>query len=83
MSGGSLHTYGLPPPNREQLADHSPEFLRETSYHTEAMATFVLANEPRLMEDQAAAYHAIKQSIIGGQATSSSLMRLEALGKPF
>ena len=83
MSGGSLHTYGLPPPNREQVADHSPEFLRETSYHTEGMATFVLANEPRLMEDQAAAYRAIKQSIMGGQGHLFFLDAPGGTGKTF
>ena len=76
LGGKTLDEYGLPKPDRRQ-ATTPIESLRETSYNTRELAQFVAENEPKLVDDQKAAYNRIIDS---AKKTRGGLFFLDAPG---
>lgn len=58
LGGKQMQEYGLPTPNGDHHATSS-EILRETSYNTNQLNTYVATNETRVLPEQQAAYDAI------------------------
>ena len=56
MSGRNLDQFGLPTPRRNENNLQNSEILREQNYNTNELMTYVSENQPRLVEDQRAAY---------------------------
>ena len=63
MVGKLLIEFGLPAPNRIVADAFNSEILRETSYDSEALNRFVVANVPNLVDDQRAAFITITNAI--------------------
>ena len=62
LGGKALDEYGLPKPDRRK-ASTPIEVIRETSYDVRELAEFVAENEPKLVDDQKAAYSRIIDSV--------------------
>ncbi len=58
LGGKHICDYGLPSP-RDKKSDISQELLRETSYDIEELKDFISKNEPKLQQEQKAAYNQI------------------------
>ncbi len=82
MGGEGVVTFGLPQPE-VNINGLAIEYLRETNYNIEEMATYVHNNEPRLIEEQQHAYNAIISSIEEGTGGFFFLDAPGGTGKTF
>ena len=62
LGGSNLKQHGLPVPDRKRQTTPS-EILRETSYNTDELNTFVEENNPKLTNDQRKVYDTIMESV--------------------
>jgi hypothetical protein len=64
MGGNPLGSYGLPAPRHDSLHPLQTEMVRETSYNLDSLRKYVEENEPKLLNEQRAAYSLLVDQVM-------------------